>query len=913
MLGNSRLARSFAVALGVLAVFGCEGEVDDAPPTGTVIDIPITASASSVTADGVNAVKITVARTDGVAVTLTTTKGSFRSTGTAEASLPTGAGEVELVTCDSRFDALCTGNVRVTARSDDNGRGTVQVAFVAVPGSGGGCDAGGPENVCDDGVDNDCDGLVDCLDPDCRPDSPDAGLGLSCAAPGKVGNKCDFFGACVCPGGQNVEATCSDGIDNDCDGKPDCTDGDCAGKTCTANLSKCLLPDAGVPDAGQPSTCACPGGTVELACTDGDDNDCDGLRDCEDPDCLDAACDPQAPTYICMGTPGSCKDPSSNWSVTVTSEHVSIPADGVATSKIKVKVMEGSSPRSKQVTLALVGGGGAQLSSTNVTTNTSGEAEVTLTSGATGGDVRVNAAITNPSVTGFIILKQPVLGLIRFVQQDHDVMGVQSSGRREQNVIVFELVDTEGNPYPAGLNVSFEHDRLGGSTIGFTTPNCNSSNRCFDTHQTDAQGRARVQLNSGTAYGVVSVTAQATAGGVTRQLTHGNIAIVGAKASGKHISVDCTPKNVPAFHENNCLVSTVQANITCTAAFADRFNNVLGMPTTVQFFSEAGAAANTSSVTPEYNPSLPPSSQTGLGQTSSYVSVYQQALPVDVAPAVGEYSLTYDDGCGSRTHNPRDGLSTIIAITEGEEGFIDGSNGFPADGVYQVGEDFIDIGEPFIDANDNGVWDSGEFRMNTEVANSTPGYDGPNGVWDAKTTLWTQTRVLYSGPARALSTVNGSEVSRFYVGGSPPSPTTLNFPAFVVNSTSPGPATTDFLNLYIADRNFNQLVNSATFTVQTVLGDASSGFLFNPGAPGDNLGMSFSLQHCDTPAGNGSCSNTCQDAPCYTVAKVGNFGYGRQGVVRITGGATQNIPITIQASATSGIHTLHLQATGHQN
>ena len=60
---------------------------------------------------------------------------------------------------------------------------------------------------------------------------------------------------------------CTDGADNDADGLFDCNDPDCAGS----------------PDCSEANT---PGG-----CSDGADNDQDGLFDCDDPDCIgDEAC-----------------------------------------------------------------------------------------------------------------------------------------------------------------------------------------------------------------------------------------------------------------------------------------------------------------------------------------------------------------------------------------------------------------------------------------------------------------------------------------------------------------------------------------------------------------------------------------------------------------------------------------------
>jgi len=83
------------------------------------------------------------------------------------------------------------------------------------------------EDICDDGIDNDEDGEIDCEDWDCRWDD-----------------------ACI-------ENDCDDGIDNDSDGDVDCEDRDCDG------IAPC----------------------IETICDDGIDNDNDGYIDCEDWDC----------------------------------------------------------------------------------------------------------------------------------------------------------------------------------------------------------------------------------------------------------------------------------------------------------------------------------------------------------------------------------------------------------------------------------------------------------------------------------------------------------------------------------------------------------------------------------------------------------------------------------------------------
>ena len=113
--------------------------------------------------------------------------------------------------------------------------------------------------ICDDGADNDADGLIDCFDPDCvgiPPCGAEAGQcddGVDNDADGTT--DCfdvDCIGDPICFEGDN--ATCTDGVDNDADGATDCADLDCSG------IGLC-------------------GPEV---CDDGFDNDGDGLVDCFD-------------------------------------------------------------------------------------------------------------------------------------------------------------------------------------------------------------------------------------------------------------------------------------------------------------------------------------------------------------------------------------------------------------------------------------------------------------------------------------------------------------------------------------------------------------------------------------------------------------------------------------------------------
>ncbi|MGR3311482.1 MAG: hypothetical protein ACUZ77_12015 [Candidatus Brocadiales bacterium] len=81
--------------------------------------------------------------------------------------------------------------------------------------------------VCDNGIDDDEDGLIDCNDPDCN-------CNLACAPP--------------------TETDCTNGVDDDCDGLVDCADPDCCNDPgfcpagCTADVEvECLSPNNASP------------------------------------------------------------------------------------------------------------------------------------------------------------------------------------------------------------------------------------------------------------------------------------------------------------------------------------------------------------------------------------------------------------------------------------------------------------------------------------------------------------------------------------------------------------------------------------------------------------------------------------------------------------------------------------------
>lgn len=99
-----------------------------------------------------------------------------------------------------------------------------------------------------------------------------------------------------CQAGTCVDPRCSPSSPEFCPGPACETDVDCItliewcdGARICGSSGHCLCADApDVPDAG-PDTGGCT--SSEVTCSDGLDDDCDGLTDCADPDCTGSACD----------------------------------------------------------------------------------------------------------------------------------------------------------------------------------------------------------------------------------------------------------------------------------------------------------------------------------------------------------------------------------------------------------------------------------------------------------------------------------------------------------------------------------------------------------------------------------------------------------------------------------------------
>lgn len=321
------------------------------------------------------------------------------------------------------------------------------------------------------------------------------------------------------------------------------------------------------------------------------------------------------------------------------------------------------------------------------------------------------------------------------------VLGVQGSGWQEQSVLRFKLFDSAGQAYVEPVPVTFSIATLATGATG-TAPTMAPS-----VATTDANGEVVTTIASGTGTSTVAVTATATIGDQTVTTTSDTLAIVGAVANGREFGVTCGKRSVAALWANDCHKMRAETPVECEAKIGDWNQVTFGRSTRINWLTEAGYFGPSSS-TPLYDPDAEPSDQLSLGMSFNVLSTRNGSLPFDVPPLAGEArqaatAIAYPCptvGDVTRTLNPRDGLNTIVAYTQGEEGYDD----LNANGRWDTGEPFYDQGEPYLDVNDNNVRDADPYERFVDV-NGNGVYDEGNETWDANTTIWAYTHVAMTG------------------------------------------------------------------------------------------------------------------------------------------------------------------------
>jgi hypothetical protein len=519
-----------------------------------------------------------------------------------------------------------------------------------------------------------------------------------------------------------------------------------------------------------------------------------------------------------------------------------------------------------------------QLGAAAATTDANGLAQVTVNSKATRGTAHVVATVGDATaVVTLPVLGAPVAVLPR--APSPTVLGLAGSGIQETGTVGFSVVDADGHPVP-GVAVDFTQGQPALLVFAHAST------------VTDADGLAAAVVSSAspTVVGVTPVRATVTATGATAA---GAVPVRGAKPSGLGLSFQCDRANLPTYAS-----SAGHEITTCTARLADRYGNRIGVSTPVMFAAEAGTITAVG-YTKAFDPAAPDSPDEGSVAVTYSSDLGGGLGPADVDPLPADPPGTFPYGAraaeprntvGALVQNPRDQLVTIIAMVQGEEGLWDTN----LNGQLDPGEFFIDQGDPFIDANDDGAWGPAwpggpsEVRFCASATNGAcPAYQGPNGRWDSQRLLWVPTWVVLTGdPVLTTTPAGGAAPAADF------SPSCLVGPIDGAAATAPVYAYDEWLNAPAAGGAWDAPTIVAASGTAARLSVSGAGFLPTADDLG-SIGLEYRLVNA---AGTGPCvagGLGGSGTDCSRKLFFSGFGSGQAGTVHLVAAGSTGASCTV--------------------
>lgn len=291
--------------------------------------------------------------------------------------------------------------------------------------------------------------------------------------------------------------------------------------------------------------------------------------------------------------------------------------------------------------------------------------------GCAGTDIVTAVLLTGASAANTLTVTAPSLGSLQFVSAlptTITLKGTGGLGMQETSILTFKLVDTGGNPL-SGKTVNFSLN----TTVGGITLSAPSS-------ISGADGTVVVTVSAGTAPTPVRVTASTTSPVLTTQSDQ--LTITSGIPSQAGFSLSASVHSIEGWRYDG-------EATTITARLADHFSNPVPDGTGVTFISEGGSIQGSCTTTG------------------------------------GNCSVTMT----SQNFRPTNGRVTVLAYAVGEEAFVnnDANYLFSSNTEWTPAND--DLGEAFLDINDDGVYNPGvetylDFNGNGAYTAKNGKYDG---------------------------------------------------------------------------------------------------------------------------------------------------------------------------------------------
>jgi hypothetical protein len=344
------------------------------------------------------------------------------------------------------------------------------------------------------------------------------------------------------------------------------------------------------------------------------------------------------------------------------------PLPAFGTTSVSVTILSNGTPVTTPQTVTFTSpcsaSGKAALTSSVLTIN--GVATASYRDNGCGGNDSVTASVSGlATASSTLSIAVPVVGSIQFVSaspQQITLKGTGGAGRVETSTVKFRVVDTNGTPLSTSQIVSFS---LSNSVGGITF----SNNQTTASANSDpVSGEAQIVVQAGTVATPVRVIATTTApSGVVLSTQSDQLTITSGVPEDFRMSVSATKLNIEGWDYDG-------STTVLTTRLGDHFGNPVPNGTAVTLVTEAGV----------------------IGQTGAIGSC---------TTSESECATTLE----SQGTRPSNGRVTVLAYALGEESFRD----LDGDGLADLGElidvngNSSDLGEAFLDANENGTYDVG--------------------------------------------------------------------------------------------------------------------------------------------------------------------------------------------------------------
>jgi hypothetical protein len=341
-------------------------------------------------------------------------------------------------------------------------------------------------------------------------------------------------------------------------------------------------------------------------------------------------------------------------------------------------------PMSVTLTSPCVAAGKATI--TNPVTNSAATGIATSTytdKGCGTGTDTITASVSGASASATITVAVPAANNIQFISATPSIIGTSvasASSLQTSSVIIFRVVDSNGNGVN-GQTVNFSvvpSSKPGGLSL--------SASSQISSNNGTGDGYVTVGLTSGTVPTPVWVVAKLVTASGTLTSQSNSLTITTGLPTENFFSLSASTHNIEGWGYDG-----VTSSLTIIAS--DRMGNPVPDGTATNFITEGAQVVPASCTT-----------TSGTCTVTFNSSAYK---PINETPGV---EATDWNGnpilIGGNILYVKNGRVTLVAYALGEESFVDTMGA--GQNVYVVGDTFYDLGDIYIDANENGQYDSGE-------------------------------------------------------------------------------------------------------------------------------------------------------------------------------------------------------------